>query len=165
MKKLPKPALIITDENHHSLAQSYKRIYEHFSDVPRVGVTATPVRLNGDGLGDVNDKLIIGVSTKWLIEHNCLAPYDYYAPSVADLTGLHTKMGEYVASEIEKAMTKNTVFGDVIKYYRQLADGKKAVCYCSLSNTVWQPHRHFAKRVYQQGILTEQLRRHRENRL
>lgn len=131
LKKLPKPALIITDENHHSLAQSYKRIYEHFSDVPRVGVTATPVRLNGDGLGDVNDKLIIGVSTKWLIEHNYLAPYDYYAPSVADLTGLHTKMGEYVASEIEKAMTKNTVFGDVIKYYRQLADGKKAVCYCS----------------------------------
>lgn len=131
LKKLPKPALIITDENHHSLAQSYKRIYEHFSDVPRVGVTATPVRLNGDGLGDVNDKLIIGVSTKWLIKHNCLAPYDYYAPSVADLTGLHTKMGEYVASEIEKAMTKNTVFGDVIKYYRQLADGKKAVCYCS----------------------------------
>lgn len=131
LKKLPKPALIITDENHHSLAQSYKRIYEYFSDVPRVGVTATPIRLNGDGLGDVNDKLIVGVSTKWLIEHNCLAPYDYYAPSVADLTGLHTKMGEYVASEIEKAMTKNTVFGDVIKYYKQLADGKKAVCYCS----------------------------------
>ena len=131
MKKLPKPALIITDENHHSLAQSYKRIYEHFSDVPRVGVTATPVRLNGDGLGDVNDKLIIGVSTKWLIEHNCLAPYDYYAPSVADLTGLHTKMGEYVTADIEKAMIKNTVFGDVIKYYKQLADGKKAVCYCS----------------------------------
>ena len=131
LKKLPKPALIITDENHHSLAQSYKRIYEHFSDVPRVGVTATPVRLNGDGLGDVNDKLIIGVSTKWLIEHNCLAPYDYYAPSVADLTGLHTKMGEYVTADIEKAMIKNTVFGDVIKYYKQLADGKKAVCYCS----------------------------------
>lgn len=131
LKKLPKPALIITDENHHSLAQSYKRIYEYFSDVPRVGVTATPVRLNGDGLGDVNDKLIVGVSTKWLIEHNCLAPYDYYAPSVADLTGLHTKMGEYVTADIEKAMIKNTVFGDVIKYYKQLADGKKAVCYCS----------------------------------
>ena len=82
-------------------------------------------------MGDVNDKLIIGVSTKWLIEHNCLAPYDYYAPSVADLTGLHTKMGEYVTADIEKAMIKNTVFGDVIKYYKQLADGKKAVCYCS----------------------------------
>lgn len=131
LKKLKKPALIITDENHHSLAQSYKRIYEHFSDVPRVGVTATPVRLNGDGLGDVNDKLIIGVSTKWLIENHCLAPYDYYAPDIADLTGLHTKMGEYVTSDIEKAMIKKAVFGDVIRYYKQLADGKKAICYCS----------------------------------
>lgn len=131
IKKLRKPALIITDENHHSLAQSYKRIYEHFPDVPRVGVTATPVRLNGDGLGDVNDKLIVGVSTKWLIENHCLAPYDYYAPSVADLTGLHTKMGEYVTADIEKAMIKNTVFGDVIKYYRRFAEGKKAICYCS----------------------------------
>ena len=131
LNKLQKPALIITDENHHSLAQSYKRIYEYLPDVPRVGVTATPVRLNGDGLGDVNDKLIIGVSTKWLIENHCLAPYDYYAPDIADLTGLHTKMGEYVTSDIEKAMIKKAVFGDVIRYYKQLADGKKAVCYCS----------------------------------
>lgn len=131
LKKLKKPSLIITDENHHSLANSYKRIYEHFADVPRVGVTATPVRLNGDGLGDVNDKLIIGVSTKWLIENNNLAPYDYYAPDIADLTGLHTKMGEYVTADIEKAMIKKAVFGSAIKYYKQLAEGKKAVCYCS----------------------------------
>jgi len=125
------PALIITDENHHSLAASYKRIYEHFSDVPRVGVTATPVRLNGDGLGDVNDKLIIGKSTKWLIANGFLAPYDYYAPSVADLTGLHTRRGEYVQSDIDKAMIQNKVFGDVIAYYRKLANGKKAICYCA----------------------------------
>lgn len=131
LKKLQKPALIITDENHHSLANSYKRIYEHFPDVPRVGVTATPVRLNGDGLGDVNDKLIIGKSTKWLIEHHFLAPYDYYAPSVADLTGLHTRRGEYVQEDVEKAMISNTVFGDVINYYRKLAGGKKAICYCA----------------------------------
>lgn len=131
IKKLSKPALIITDENHHSLALSYKKIYDAFPDVLRVGVTATPVRLNGDGLGDVNDKLIIGPSTKWLIDHNCLAPYDYYAPSVADLSGLHIKMGEFVTADVEKAMIKKAVFGDVIGYYRQLANGKKAVCYCS----------------------------------
>lgn len=131
LKRMPKPALIITDENHHSLAASYKRIYDFWSDVPRVGVTATPVRLNGDGLIDVNDKLIIGVSTKWLISNHFLAPYDYYAPSVADLTGLHTKMGEYVTGDIEKAMIKKAVFGDVISYYRRLANGKQAICYCA----------------------------------
>ena len=96
--KMQPPSLIITDENHHSLAASYRRIYEAFPRAYRVGVTATPVRLNGDGLGDVNDRLVIGVSAKWLIENHFLAPYDYFAPSVADLTGLHVKQGEYVAS-------------------------------------------------------------------
>ncbi len=131
LKNLKKPALIMTDENHHSPAASYRRIYDFFPDVLRVGVTATPVRLNGDGLGDVNDKLLVGVSAKWLIENNCLAPYDYYAPSVADLTGLHIKMGEYITAEIEQAMIKKAVFGDVISYYHKLADGKKAICYCA----------------------------------
>lgn len=130
LRGIERPSLIITDENHHSTAQSYKRIYELFPDVRRVGVTATPTRLNGDGLGDVNDKLIIGVSTKWLIKNKYLAPYDYYAPAIADLTGLHTKMGEYVTSDIEKAMIQKAVFGDVIKYYNRLAKGKKAICYC-----------------------------------
>ena len=129
--KLPKPALIMTDENHHSLATSYKNIYEQFPDVLRVGVTATPVRINGDGLGDVNDKLIIGVTSKWLIENKCLSPYDYYATSIADLPGLHIKMCEYVTAEIEKAMIKKAIFGDTISYYRKLADGKKAICYCA----------------------------------
>ena len=131
ISKLKKPVLIMTDENHHSAARSYKKIYEHFSDVLRVGVTATPVRLGGEGLSDVNDKLIIGVSAKWLIENKCLSPYDYYAPDVCDLTGIRTRMGEYLASDIERAMTKNAVFGDVISYYRKLANGKKAICYCA----------------------------------
>ena len=131
LHKMKKPELIITDENHHSLAASYQRIYDYWPDVYRVGVTATPVRLNGDGLGDVNDKLIIGPTTKWLIENGFLSPYDYYAPAVADLTGLHIKMGEFVTAEIEQAMIKKAVFGDVIKYYQQLANGKKAICYCT----------------------------------
>lgn len=126
LSKLKAPALIMTDENHHSPAASYKKIYERFPNVLRVGVTATPARLGGSGLGDVNDKLLIGVSAKWLIENNCLAPYDYYAPDIADLTQLKTRRGEYVTADIEKAMIKKAVFGDVIKYYKKLANGKKS---------------------------------------
>lgn len=129
--KLRPPALVITDENHHCLASSYKTIYEEFPKARFVGVTATPVRLNGDGLGDVNDVLIQGVSAKWLIENNFLAPYDYYAPSVSDLTGIKISHGEYAAGDIEKLLAKNTVFGDVIGYYKKLAAGKQAVCYCA----------------------------------
>src|SRR5699024_9602948 len=58
LDKTKKPSLIIVDENHHSLAKSYRKIFDYFSDVPLLGFTATPIRLNGSGLGDVNDVLI-----------------------------------------------------------------------------------------------------------
>lgn len=131
LAKLEKPALIITDENHHSLARTYRRIYDYFPDAYRVGVTATPIRLNGGGLGDVNDKLIVGVSAEWLIDNDCLSSYDYFAPTLVDLSGVHTRGGEFVTGDIEKKVIVARVFGDVIKHYRQLADGKKAICYCA----------------------------------
>jgi superfamily II DNA or RNA helicase len=131
LAKIKPPTLIITDENHHSLANSYKRIYDYFPNAHRVGVTATPVRLNGGGLGDVNDKLIIGVSTKWLIDNSYLAPFDYFAPTITDLTGLHTQRGEFVAEEVVSKLNKAAIYGDVINHYRQLSDGKQAICYCA----------------------------------
>ena len=130
IERLQKPSLIITDENHHSRAATYRKIYDAFLNAHRLGVTATPVRLDGSGLGDVNDILVEGVSTKWLIEHHYLAPYDYYAPSIADLTDLKIQHGDYETKSVEKALLRTAVFGDAIKHYRQLADGKQAICYC-----------------------------------
>src|SRR5699024_2954174 len=81
LDKTLRPDLIITDESHHVLAKSYLRIYEHFADVPKLGFTATPVRLNGSGLGDVNDYMITGQTVQWLIDNNRLSPFRYYAPN------------------------------------------------------------------------------------
>lgn len=129
--KLPPPSLIITDENHHSTANSYRKVYEAFPLAKRVGVTATPVRLDGSGLGDVNDILIEGVSAKWLIDNHFLAPYDYYAPSLVDLAGIKIKKGDYDTASVENLVLRKAVFGDVIKHYNQLAKGRQAVCYCT----------------------------------
>lgn len=130
LKKIPRPSLIITDESHHSKSDSYRKIYDFFPTAYRVGVTATPVRLDGSGLGDIYQTLIEGVSAKWLIENKYLSPYTYYAPSVADLTGIKTSHGEYDVKSAENALYNRTVFGDVIGHYRRLADGRQAICYC-----------------------------------
>lgn len=130
MKKIPPPSLIITDETHHSKSTSYKKIYDFFPEAFRLGVTATPIRLDGSGLGDVYQILIEGVSAKWLIENRYLSPYTYYAPTVADLNGIKTRMGEFETKSAENVLFNRTVFGDVIGHYRRLADGKQAICYC-----------------------------------
>jgi len=130
LKQQRHPDLIITDENHHSLAKTYKRIYKHFSDVPRVGVTATPERLDGSGLYDVNDILIIGKTAKWLIENSYLAPYSYFAPLV-EMPKFRTSHGEFIQSDVADYFNRNKskIYGDVISHYKRLADGKKAICY------------------------------------
>ncbi|MGN0666457.1 MAG: DEAD/DEAH box helicase [Huintestinicola sp.] len=132
LERTPPPSLIITDENHHCLAQSYRKIYDYFSDAYCVGFTATPVRLNGGGLGEVNDALIIGPTVKELIARNCLAPFDYYAPPVADLSGLKaSRNGDFAPEDIDAVLNKPKIYGDVIGYYKELAEGKQAVCYCA----------------------------------
>ena len=125
------PALIITDENHHCLAASYRKIYDYFTDAYCLGFTATPIRLNGGGLGEVNDILITGPTVRELISRDCLSDFDYYAPPVADLSGLRSRAGDFSAEDIEKALNKPQIYGDVVGYYNRLAAGKQAVCYCA----------------------------------
>ena len=131
LERMNKPQLIITDENHHALAKSYRKIYDYFSDVPRLGFTATPIRLNGSGLGDVNDILIEEVSAKWLVENNFLSPYKYYAPQLIDTEKLKlNRLREFSSNSINAAMEDKTIYGDVIGHYKELADGEQAIAYC-----------------------------------
>lgn len=130
LEKTVKPQLIITDENHHGLAASYRKIYDYFKNVPKLGFTATPIRLNGTGLGDINDILIEEVDAKWLIENKFLAPYKYYAPKLIDTELLKlNSLREFSSTSINQAMEQKKIYGDVIKHYKELADGEQAIVY------------------------------------
>ncbi|MBC1962768.1 DEAD/DEAH box helicase, partial [Listeria welshimeri] len=117
---------------HHVLANSYKKIIHHFSKAKVVGFTATPVRINGGGLGDINDTLIEKVNVKWLIENRFLASYKYYAPEIVQTETLNVKRtGEFDMTGLDDQFNKKMVWGDVIKHYQKLADGEQAILYAS----------------------------------
>lgn len=131
LDKLAVPDLIITDEAHHATADTYTRIYNYFPDVPRIGFTATPVRLGQGGLGKVFDDLITSVTTKWLIENHFLAPYKYYSYKLADTSGLHVRGGDYIKSEVHGLMEKTAIYGDTVETYRRLGQDKQTIVYCA----------------------------------
>lgn len=131
LAKIKTPSLIITDENHHCLANSYKNIYNHFKDSYLLGFTATPTRLNGEGLGNIYQHLIIGKEIKWLIENKFLSPYKLFSVKIADTKDLHTRAGEYKKDEVNKLMEGKEIYGDTIKNYVKLANNKKTIVYCS----------------------------------
>lgn len=129
LDSLPVPNLIITDETHHSLAKTYRDIYEHYANVPRLGFSATPWRLNGKGLGDVYDAMIEGPDVQWLIDNHYLAPFDYYSVNLIDESKLSkSSTGDYSNKSIDEAVG-HTIYGDVIKTYRDKVDGQQAIVY------------------------------------
>lgn len=126
-----KPDLIITDEAHFSMANTWRKIYNHFPDVYVIGFTGSPVRLDGKPLGDVYDCLIETISIKELTRLGYLAPYRYFAPAVADLSALKKKGSDYDQDQAAEILMQRAVYGDVLRTYHELAEGKKTVIYCT----------------------------------
>lgn len=124
-----KPTLIITDEAHLSRSASWVKVLNHY-DTFTTGFTATPVRLSGDPLGDIYDTMVTGVSVKWLIEHKRLAPYEYYAPTVADTDGLKVQAGDYVIKDLEQLMCDRAIYSDALKSWERIAKDEKTIAYC-----------------------------------
>lgn len=130
LETLPEYQLIITDECHHSLARTYRKIYDRY-DCIRLGFTATPCRLNQGGLGEVYEDLVTSVSTQWLIANKYLSPYRYYSVKLADTSSLHTRAGEYKQDEVAALMQRNKIYGDTVSQWERLARNKKTIVYCA----------------------------------
>jgi superfamily II DNA or RNA helicase len=125
------PSLVIIDEAHHAAAGSWRLILEHWPDAYRLGVTATPCRLDGRGLSEAFDRLVMGPSVADLVFWRFLSPARIYAPPVvADLSGIRRRAGDYANDQAAAAMDRPTVTGDAIAHYQRLAAGQQAIAFC-----------------------------------
>lgn len=129
------PDLIIIDEAHHALAATWKRIVATFPSARVLGVTATPCRGDGSGLGiesgGVFDDLIIGPQIRELIDMGFLVKPVVYAPlQRLDLSGVRVVRGDFDQKEIEKRVDKPKITGDVVAHYTKLCPGEPCIVFC-----------------------------------
>ena len=125
------PALVIIDEAHHCVAGVWSRVIGHYTDAKIIGVTATPSRLDGRGLGSHFSTLISGPSVERLTKLGFLSQHRVFAPPViADLKNVKTRAGDYANDQLSEAMDRPTITGDAIGHYRRLADGLPAIAFC-----------------------------------
>ena len=71
------PSLIVIDEAHHAVAKTYKEVMEAYPEAKKLGLTATPCRLNRRGFTDLFDVLLQSWSAKKFIADGWLSLYDY----------------------------------------------------------------------------------------
>lgn len=123
------PDLVVWDECHHLASASWSAIAAALPQAVQIGLTATPQRLDGRGLGAYFDALLCGPSTADLIAAGWLAPYRLYAPAVFDASKLHKVAGDYNKAEVTEALGKSTVVGDAVGTYLRHAEGGQALVF------------------------------------
>lgn len=132
LDKVRAPDILIVDEVVHAAAAGWSKVIEHYQSHGcfTIGLTACPERLSGQGLHPWFKEIVQGPPMKWLIENGYLSPYKLFAPSSPDLSGMHTRGGDYVSGEIEYAMNKPSITGCAIGEYKKIAPGKQGVAFC-----------------------------------
>lgn len=123
------PKIIVWDECRGLGAKGWTEIFRAFPDAVHIGLDATPIRLDGKGLGLYFTHLVRGPTYKELLAFGALVPILVYAPSAPDMTGVRTKRGDFDKGATEEIMNSSALVGDVITHYQKLAPGRQGITF------------------------------------
>lgn len=125
------PDLIIFDEAHRAAAGSYEMVANAFPNARIIGLTATPQRTDGKGLGAMFDHIVEGLTIRELIDMGFLCDYEIFAPpSLVDTSNIKRTMGDFNKSQLDDAVNKPKITGDAVSHYKALTAGKRCVVMC-----------------------------------
>jgi DNA repair protein RadD len=123
--------LLVVDEAHHSNAGTWAKVLGHFSSACVLGVTATPCRGDGRGLGEWYSAMVEGPSSQWLTDNGYLAQAKVYAPPIGfDARQVRTRMGDFDLNQASEQLQARQAMGDCLAHYRQHLDGQTAIAFC-----------------------------------
>jgi DNA repair protein RadD len=128
---LPAADLLVVDECHHATARTWRTLISAYSDAVLLGLTATPCRGDGRGLGGIFGTMIECPQVQELIDGEFLVPTRAYAPSIPDLTGIRIQAGDYVENQLADRMDRPQLVGDIITQWHRLAEGRRTVVFAT----------------------------------
>ena len=134
---LQQVSLWVIDEAHHVLATNkWGKVLALFGQARGLGVTATPVRADGRGLGrhadGLFDTMVLGPPMADLMAQGWLADYRIFCPpSDFDVTNVPVSdtTGDFNPDALRKAAARSHIVGDVVESYKRIADGKLGVTF------------------------------------
>jgi len=126
------PELIICDECHHMAGKNqWAQIRTRYQASRLLGVTATPERLDGRGLGDSFDILVQGPNIQELTKAGYLSPIKYYSVDFSKGVDFRTRAGDYDKKQMEDFFTQKKIYGSTVEHFKKHFGGNKtALIFC-----------------------------------
>ena len=113
------------------------RIIRHYQSQGTwvIGLSATPMKTNGQGMGEWYSTMVEGPSIRWLMDNERLSDYRLFAPDTPDLSSLRVSGGDYVQKDVDSYMMSDergkVLVGNAAMHYRDHAFGKLNVSFCT----------------------------------
>lgn len=142
---LPRPVrpehirLICLDEAHRSESTTYQKLLALYPNAGVVGLTATPVRGDGKGLGRTFSALVQPITTRALMERGYLVPPRYFIPSELDLIAAREgRRGDFTQAELDAIADSNPqLIGDVVETFARVCPERRAVAFpCNIRHSL-----------------------------
>jgi superfamily II DNA or RNA helicase len=127
--ELPQAELLVVDEAHHCPADTYTKIIKAYPDAIVLGLTATPCRGDGRGLGGIFETIIECPQVAELIAQGFLVKARVYAPVNPDLRGVHTVAGDYNEGELADRMDRSKLIGDAVTHWHKYSERRRTVAF------------------------------------
>ena len=130
------PGMIVIDEAHHALANTYKEMWERFPNAKFLGLTATPCRLNGKGFTDLFDILVQSWSVPEFISKGRLATYDFVSiksdgvtQRLIDSLQKRGADGDYQNKEMDMLLNKKPSIERLYRSLEEYGKDRKGIVY------------------------------------
>lgn len=122
--------MIIVDECHTGISPQYIKIYDRFPEAIKIGLTATPCRSDGRGLGEIFDDIVDVADTAYLTGKGILAPVRYFVPDADGIDQIKTiRAGKYDIKEQEAVFNKPKVVGDTVAEWLRNAENRPTILF------------------------------------
>jgi len=128
--ELPPAEILIIDEGHHCRAVTYQTLVDAYPDAILLGATATPVRGDGRGLGNVFERMLQCPQIGELIALGYLVKLKIFAPPAPNLRGVEVaSTGDYVISQLSARMDTDELVGDVVEHWLKHSQRRRTVIF------------------------------------
>jgi DNA repair protein RadD len=152
-REFPDVELLIVDEAHHARATTYHKVFDRYPSAWIVGLSATPWRLDGKGLIDVFDHMVLASTPQKLLELGFLCPGFGHAYVSPDLAKIGMIGSDYNPEELGQAYEASGVLGDIVAEWQKEANGLRTIIFASsISNSEW-----LVARFLELGVKAEHL--------
>lgn len=130
----PSAQLLVTDEAHRDASRCRRILRSLYPQAFQLGVTATPARLDGKGLReDFDDMIVVSSISELVVDGYLASPKVFTVPKdrLPDVRRIQTRGGEFEVEELEKVVNQRVLIGEIVAHWKRIAKNRRTIAFAA----------------------------------